>query len=171
MIGCTFLKGADVPRVLLLCGGDVLATMAMPGVWKDPHILLEEFGVVCLERGEHRYAEQLKLNTDSVSTSFISVEGSFGQILGLPPTGTSQDISDSAKDSETASPLKDFLRRFKDQIFFVDSDERDGQILTTPDLSSTIVRAALKSGEPVHDLIDSDVEAYIREHALYRAPC
>ncbi|GIL57431.1 hypothetical protein Vafri_12662 [Volvox africanus] len=37
-------------RATLLCGGDVLASMAMPGVWRDPDVILREHGVVCIAR-------------------------------------------------------------------------------------------------------------------------
>ncbi|GLC41665.1 hypothetical protein PLESTB_000691000 [Pleodorina starrii] len=37
-------------RAMLLCGGDVLASMAVPGVWRDPDVILGEHGVVCVAR-------------------------------------------------------------------------------------------------------------------------
>ncbi|GFR44446.1 hypothetical protein Agub_g5657, partial [Astrephomene gubernaculifera] len=37
-------------RAMLLCGGDVLASMASPGVWRDPDVILREHGVVCVDR-------------------------------------------------------------------------------------------------------------------------
>jgi nicotinamide mononucleotide adenylyltransferase len=37
-------------RVMLLCGADLLATMAAPGVWMEPAALLREHGVVCVDR-------------------------------------------------------------------------------------------------------------------------
>jgi nicotinic acid mononucleotide adenylyltransferase len=41
---------APPPRVLLLCGADVLDSLARPGAWADPGALLAEFGVVALTR-------------------------------------------------------------------------------------------------------------------------
>lgn len=41
---------AQVPRVMLLCGADLLATIAQPGVWRDPDIILRDHGVVCIFR-------------------------------------------------------------------------------------------------------------------------
>ncbi|GFH05588.1 CTP_transf_like domain-containing protein [Haematococcus lacustris] len=35
---------------MLLCGADVLASMAQPGAWHLPEELLQEHGVVCVER-------------------------------------------------------------------------------------------------------------------------
>lgn len=35
---------------MLLCGADLLATMNKPGVWKDPEVILQEHGVVCICR-------------------------------------------------------------------------------------------------------------------------
>lgn len=35
---------------MLLCGADLLATMAQPGVWVDPDVVLKEHGVVCIAR-------------------------------------------------------------------------------------------------------------------------
>lgn len=46
------------PRVMLLCGADVLLSMAQPGVWRDPDVLLQEHGVVCVAReGSHAALE------------------------------------------------------------------------------------------------------------------
>ncbi|KXZ49156.1 NIC1 protein [Gonium pectorale] len=45
--------GAQQPgpvRAVLLCGADVLASMAVPGVWRDPEVILREHGVVCVAR-------------------------------------------------------------------------------------------------------------------------
>lgn len=35
---------------MLLCGADVLASMAKPGVWVEPDTILREHGVVCVAR-------------------------------------------------------------------------------------------------------------------------
>jgi hypothetical protein len=43
-------EALSVPRVMLLCGADLLATIAQPGVWKDPDIILREYGIVCISR-------------------------------------------------------------------------------------------------------------------------
>lgn len=40
----------QVPCVMLLCGADLLATIAQPGVWKDPDIILRDYGIVCICR-------------------------------------------------------------------------------------------------------------------------
>ncbi|GIL89679.1 hypothetical protein Vretimale_16649 [Volvox reticuliferus] len=45
-------------RAMLLCGGDVLESMAIPGVWRDPDVILREHGVVCIAR-EGTNLEQL----------------------------------------------------------------------------------------------------------------
>nr|ACR39519.1 nicotinate/nicotinamide mononucleotide adenylyltransferase [Chlamydomonas reinhardtii] len=37
-------------RAMLLCGADVLASMASPGVWRNPDVILREHGVVCIAR-------------------------------------------------------------------------------------------------------------------------
>ena len=37
-------------RVMLLCGADVLASMAAPGVWQHPDQILSQYGVVCVAR-------------------------------------------------------------------------------------------------------------------------
>lgn len=41
--------------MLLLCGSDMLASFASPGVWLLDHMreILEDFGVVCCVRGEN----------------------------------------------------------------------------------------------------------------------
>jgi nicotinic acid mononucleotide adenylyltransferase len=39
-----------VPRVMLLCGADLLATIAKPGVWVDPDVILRDHGIVCICR-------------------------------------------------------------------------------------------------------------------------
>jgi nicotinate (nicotinamide) nucleotide adenylyltransferase len=41
---------APQPRVMLLCGADLLATINKPGVWKDPDVMLQEHGIVCICR-------------------------------------------------------------------------------------------------------------------------
>jgi nicotinate (nicotinamide) nucleotide adenylyltransferase len=41
---------AAQPRVMLLCGADLLATINKPGVWKDPDVILQEHGIVCICR-------------------------------------------------------------------------------------------------------------------------
>jgi nicotinamide mononucleotide adenylyltransferase len=41
---------APQPRVMLLCGADLLATINKPGVWKDPDVILQEHGIVCICR-------------------------------------------------------------------------------------------------------------------------
>ncbi|KAL6754916.1 hypothetical protein V8C86DRAFT_2687950 [Haematococcus lacustris] len=41
---------SQTPHVMLLCGADVLASMAQPGAWHLPEVLLQEHGVVCVER-------------------------------------------------------------------------------------------------------------------------
>ncbi|KAF6255532.1 hypothetical protein COO60DRAFT_1296557 [Scenedesmus sp. NREL 46B-D3] len=38
------------PRVMLLCGADLLATIAQPGVWVDPDVILRDHGIVCVCR-------------------------------------------------------------------------------------------------------------------------
>ena len=40
------------PRAMLLCGEDVLASMATPGVWAEGHVaaILDAHGVVCVRR-------------------------------------------------------------------------------------------------------------------------
>lgn len=40
----------QAPRVMLLCGADLLATIAQPGVWKDPDVILRDHGIVCICR-------------------------------------------------------------------------------------------------------------------------
>ncbi|KAG2489800.1 hypothetical protein HYH03_011749 [Edaphochlamys debaryana] len=37
-------------RAMLLCGADVLASMAVPGVWRDPDVILRDHGVACVAR-------------------------------------------------------------------------------------------------------------------------
>ena len=41
-----------MPRVLLLCGADLLASLAAPGIWQPEHVqaIFEDFGVVCVPR-------------------------------------------------------------------------------------------------------------------------
>lgn len=41
---------AEVPQVMLLCGADVLESLTRPGVWHQPDTLLQEHGVVCVDR-------------------------------------------------------------------------------------------------------------------------
>ena len=41
---------AAAPRVMLLCGSDLLASMETPGVWVAPDVLLREHGVVVVAR-------------------------------------------------------------------------------------------------------------------------
>lgn len=43
-------QAAPLPRVMLLCGADLLATINQPGVWKDPDIILQDHGIVCVCR-------------------------------------------------------------------------------------------------------------------------
>lgn len=43
-------QAAPLPRVMLLCGADLLATINQPGVWKDPDIILKDHGIVCVCR-------------------------------------------------------------------------------------------------------------------------
>jgi nicotinic acid mononucleotide adenylyltransferase len=40
----------EPPRVMLLCGADVLLSFTVPGVWQNPDVLLQEHGVVCVVR-------------------------------------------------------------------------------------------------------------------------
>jgi nicotinamide mononucleotide adenylyltransferase len=40
----------QLPRVMLLCGADLLATLAQPGVWVDPDVILRDHGIVCICR-------------------------------------------------------------------------------------------------------------------------
>jgi nicotinamide mononucleotide adenylyltransferase len=35
---------------MLLCGADLLGTINQPGVWKDPDVILQEHGIVCVRR-------------------------------------------------------------------------------------------------------------------------
>jgi len=44
--------GPGAPRVMLLCGTDLLASFAIPGVWREDHKaeILRDFGVVCCSR-------------------------------------------------------------------------------------------------------------------------
>ena len=42
-----------MPRVMLLCGADVLESFLAPGIWRPDHlhdILSEDHGVVCVAR-------------------------------------------------------------------------------------------------------------------------
>ena len=46
-------QGGVPPRVMLLCGADVLESFLAPGVWRPDHlrdILSDEHGVVCVAR-------------------------------------------------------------------------------------------------------------------------
>jgi nicotinamide mononucleotide adenylyltransferase len=44
---------------MLLCGADLLATMAEPGVWKNPDVILQEHGVVVVTREGSQVQEVL----------------------------------------------------------------------------------------------------------------
>ncbi|CAL5228862.1 g12073 [Coccomyxa viridis] len=50
------------PRIkpMLLCGADMVESLAVPGVWKPEHVrsILEDYGVVCISR-EHSNVSQL----------------------------------------------------------------------------------------------------------------
>ncbi len=37
---------------MLLCGADMVESLAVPGVWKPEHVrsILEDYGVVCISR-------------------------------------------------------------------------------------------------------------------------
>lgn len=35
---------------MLLCGADLLATIAQPGVWVEPDVILKDHGIVCICR-------------------------------------------------------------------------------------------------------------------------
>ncbi|EFJ52611.1 hypothetical protein VOLCADRAFT_55034 [Volvox carteri f. nagariensis] len=73
-------------RAMLLCGGDVLASMAVPGVWRDPDVILREHGVVCVAREGtdlekllsqpgnvlHDYRERILVVYDRVGNSISS---------------------------------------------------------------------------------------------------
>ncbi|KAF8065612.1 nicotinamide/nicotinic acid mononucleotide adenylyltransferase [Scenedesmus sp. PABB004] len=43
-------RAPPVPRVMLLCGADLLATLAEPGLWRQPDAILAEHGLVCVTR-------------------------------------------------------------------------------------------------------------------------
>jgi len=68
-------------RVMLLCGADLLATMAVPGVWTDPDALLREHGVVCVARE----------GTD--------LEGLFADGGGSPDRGTGNGMTNVLRDN------------------------------------------------------------------------
>jgi nicotinate (nicotinamide) nucleotide adenylyltransferase len=48
--GSAAASSPAAPRVMLLCGADLLATINTPGVWQDPDIILQEHGIVCVCR-------------------------------------------------------------------------------------------------------------------------
>ncbi|KAG2448106.1 hypothetical protein HYH02_007130 [Chlamydomonas schloesseri] len=99
-------QGQSQVRAMLLCGADVLASMASPGVWRDPDVILREHGVVCIARAgspldallstpgnvlyEHRH--RVVLVTDrvgnSISSSAVRAELAAGRpVRHLLPAG------------------------------------------------------------------------------------
>ncbi|KAG2423114.1 hypothetical protein HXX76_002338 [Chlamydomonas incerta] len=93
-------------RAMLLCGADVLASMASPGVWRDPDVILREHGVVCIARAGspldallstpgnvlHEHRDRVVLVTDhvgnSISSSAVRAELAAGRpVRHLLPAG------------------------------------------------------------------------------------
>ena len=173
--------GQQRVRVMLLCGADLLATMAVPGVWHQPDALLREFGAVCVARG----------GTD------------LERLLAAPPaapagaaaaTGSGADASSSggncggAGRSGSAAGLTDVLWRHRDRVIVV----RDNAVASVApsaaaaaasggdgggddsgggdaDVSSTRARRTLAAGGDAAGLVAPAVLAYIRQHGLYGA--
>ncbi len=82
---------------MLLCGADVLASMAVPGVWLNLETLLEEFGVVCLDRGEANLRDLF--------------EGRLKEGAGASSFDPGAERPTNPNDTGSARALRDLIRR------------------------------------------------------------
>jgi len=80
-------SAADVPRLLLVCGGDLLETFSTPGLWQDEDIteIVKNYGLVVISREGsnpekyvyehdilHKYKENIHLVTERVPNDISS---------------------------------------------------------------------------------------------------
>ena len=141
---------------MLLCGADVLASMAVPGVWRNPGTILEEFGVVCLEREGASLASLLR-NEEQVLDNH------------QPVAETGKDLPSS---SDGISVEDDLLWKYRRHITLIKVQEGGGLEGKAPvggrSMSSTEVRHRLHEGKGISGLVPQNVEAYIRQHGLYQ---
>jgi len=138
--------------VMLLCGADVLASMAVPGVWRNPETLLEEFGVVCLDREGTSLTHALWGNN--------------------PLDDGCQRQGQPGEELATSSTGHEMLSRYQKHITLIEvrEGEQEGAApLGGRGVSSSLVRNRLMEGGEITGLVPESVEAYIRDHCLYNS--
>ena len=143
---------------MFLCGADVLASMAVPGVWRNPETILEEFGVICLERECASLPSMLRNDERT-------------QDIHRPLAELGKDLPSSSNGSSVGD---DILRKYRRHITLIKVQEGGGLEGKAPiggrSMSSSEVRRRLHEGKGISGLVPQKVETYIRQHGLYQAP-
>ena len=160
---------------MLLCGADVLASMAVPGVWRNPETIFEEFGVVCLDRE----GSTLLASDPQPLGPGHAVNGRGSTDHGLQLPGGQPDTAEGSAGPQLQPGLQGegpaktdgLLHRYRDSIIMVEVCEQHlpggGSPVGGRAMSSSAVRARLRAGDPVTGLLTDAVEAYVRQHGLY----
>ncbi|GBF96571.1 nicotinamide nicotinic acid mononucleotide adenylyltransferase [Raphidocelis subcapitata] len=148
-------------RVMLLCGADLLATMAVPGVWRGAGALLREHGAVVVAR-EGTDLEALLGSPGGASPGAGSPEASAaasGGPAGGSPAGASAAAAAPGGADDDPSTV---LRANRDAVVVVVDPLPNS-------MSSTRVRAELAAGRGAEGMAPDAVLRYARRHGLYGA--
>ena len=155
----------------------MLASMAVPGVWRNPETIFEEFGVVCLDREGSTllacepqslgpgHAVDGRGSTDSNGLLPLGQPGTGEGPAGPQLQGRQPGIGESPADTDG------LLHRYRDSIIMVEVCEQHllggGAPVGGRAMSSSAVRARLRAGHSVAGLLTDAVETYVRQHGLY----
>mmetsp|Transcript_28442 Transcript_28442/g.52381 ORF Transcript_28442/g.52381 Transcript_28442/m.52381 type:complete len:280 (-) Transcript_28442:221-1060(-) len=166
---------AKISRVLLLCGGDVLKSMAIPGVWRNPDEILRRFGVVCVTREGSELPMDLGSGTEGekgrgreavkdVLDLPLALRDENGQVTPatdiLPSSSSPSSSPSSLVQRDDLDLSQQLFVGLRDRIEVTEKVERS-------DGSSTMARAAVAEGGSVEGLLEEEVVEYIRIHGLY----
>lgn len=166
-------QGGEVPgggmRVMLLCGADLLETMAIPGVWVAPDLVLQEHGVVCVDREGTDLQRLLQRGAPTADGGGGSGDGGSGDGSSGNGIGNGKGSGDGAGGSGGAGASgvaegrgvgTDLLCRHRDKIIVVQDPVPNS-------ISSTTVRGELEAGRSAAYLAPDAVLRYARQHGLY----
>lgn len=172
---------APSPRVMLLCGADVLASMAVPGAWWNVEALLRDHGVVCVTRHGTDLGGLLGLapvgagapttashQAGGKQGSGPAEPGSAEQAAGTTAVATMAMGSSGAAQRRGGAQDRDQGKgRGQDLLDMMQAHVIVVQEPVPNALSSSVVREELRQGRPVGYLVTPPVERYIRSHGLY----
>jgi nicotinamide mononucleotide adenylyltransferase len=167
-------QGCAAPaRAVLVCGADVLASMADPAVWRPDLLekLLAEHGLVAVARtgagancggaaGAPTAAGSSSASTSATTSSSTSATSASAPSAASTPSAPSPRDLDDLEAILARASAGSPLRKHRDKILLIRDPVPNG-------VSSSAVRAEVAAARPVRYLLPDAVIAYAAAHGMY----